>query len=325
MRERGVEGRAGSCGTYDDELAPRTAQRLAGRGGARPCRRCGSSRARCASRAWRGRAARPPTVVLPEPDSPTRPTISPGASSSAMSSTISPPCRQLDAQARDAQRAHASSPPPTPATARETPSVMKFVPIAKSAMQAAGRDDRPRLQRDRRAVLVDHQAPVRVRRLDPEAEEADRGDHGDRPGEAQAVLDHQRRRDVRQDLAERGSGGAADRSPRPPGRTRDARCRRSRRAPRARPAAPTRARRARRSARDCEPSIETNSSTSTICGKARMTSIKRISASSSRDREKPASMPTPAPTPTPSVAAANAIQTTLRPPQSSRERTSWPR
>ena len=47
---------------------------------------------------------------------------------------------QLHAQARDARRAvtrrHRRR--STPATARETPSVMKFVPIAKRAMQSAG-------------------------------------------------------------------------------------------------------------------------------------------------------------------------------------------
>ena len=43
--------------------------------------------------------------------------------------------------------------------------------------------------------------------------------------------------------------------------------------------------------RGASPSIDTNRSTSTICGKARMTSIERIRPSSRRDRLKPASMP----------------------------------
>ncbi len=52
-----------------------------------------------------------------------------------------------------------------------------------------GDEHRPGLHRDRDAVLVDHQAPVGVRWLDAEAEEADGGDERDRPGQPEAVLD----------------------------------------------------------------------------------------------------------------------------------------
>ena len=51
-------------------------------------------------------------------------------------------------------------------------------------------------------VLVDHQAPVGRRRLQAEAEEADRRDQADRVRHAQAELDQQRAGHVRQQLAE---------------------------------------------------------------------------------------------------------------------------
>ena len=54
----------------------------------------------------------------------------------------------------------------------------------------------------REPVLVDHQPPVGGRRLQAEAEEADRRDEPDRVRHAQADLDQQRAGDVRQQLAE---------------------------------------------------------------------------------------------------------------------------
>ena len=202
MRSDGVEGRGRILRHVRDELAARTAQGLGAERQQVDAADLDRAASRCACRASRGRAARlrPSSCPSPTPRRARRSRRARARERDLVDDLAA--AGQLDAQVRDAQGAHAPSPPPTRATAREMPSVTKFVPIAKIAMHAAGRDDRPGLERDAVAVLVDHQAPVRVRRLDPEAEEADRGDHGDRPREAQSVLDEQRRGDVREHLAD---------------------------------------------------------------------------------------------------------------------------
>ena len=80
------------------------------------------------------------TVVFPEPDSPTRPDdLARRDVKSDVVDDLLAVGGQLHAQPVDTDGSHASSPlPPTPATARETPSVMKFVPIANRAMHSAG-------------------------------------------------------------------------------------------------------------------------------------------------------------------------------------------
>ena len=57
--QRRVEGRGRVLRNVGDELSPGAPERLAAQVRARPSRRCGPSRRRCASRAWRARAGRP--------------------------------------------------------------------------------------------------------------------------------------------------------------------------------------------------------------------------------------------------------------------------
>ncbi len=139
IRSEGLSAEAGSCGTYGHELAP------ALRNSSRPSREhvgvadADRACARCASRALRGRAGRPRPSSCPTP-------IRRRARRSRRARARGRCRRRSRRRWRSARRAspltlhdgHASSPPPTPATARETPSVMKFVPIAKRAMQSAG-------------------------------------------------------------------------------------------------------------------------------------------------------------------------------------------
>ena len=85
--------------------------------------------------------------------------------------------------------------------------------MVSSAMRKTGTNTAHGWIRMADPVLVDHQAPVGGRRLHAEAQEAQGGDEADGVGEAQAELDEQRARDVRQDLADQDLCGAARRGP----------------------------------------------------------------------------------------------------------------
>ena len=75
-----------------------------------------------------------------------------------------------------------------------------------------GQDDRPGLDGEAVAVLVDHQTPVGGRRLEAEAEEAQPRHDGDVERHPQRRLDDERARDVRQHLAQEDApAGEADR------------------------------------------------------------------------------------------------------------------
>ena len=156
---------------------------------------------RSASRMARGVRGRPSSSRSPTPLRARRP--HPTRPRTRRRRRSPPPACRLDSQVGDVDRVHREAPRrSTPAIARAMPSAMRFVPTAKRAMQDGGNNDGPRLERQHVPVLVDHQPPIRVRRLNSESQEADRGDQRDRPCQAQAVLDHQRCRDVRQDLLE---------------------------------------------------------------------------------------------------------------------------
>ncbi len=149
-----------------------------------------------------------PTVVLPEPDSPTRPSTSPGAivneTSSTMSISVSrSTMRRPSTATAGLDGAHSAARP------RSMPMAARASAVADEARadrEHRDRDDRqhdaPRLGDQRELVLVDHRAPVGAVRVGREAEEGERRDQPDRVRQPQARLDHQRREDVGQDLAE---------------------------------------------------------------------------------------------------------------------------
>ena len=73
------------------------------------------------------------------------------------------------------------------------------------------------------------------------------------------------------------------------------------------------------------PTVAIATSASMICGKARITSMPRISTSSSQFREYAATRPTIAPRIRPKAVASTAITRISRPPHRNRLSTSWPR
>ena len=114
---------------------------------------------------------------------------------------------QDDAQALDGdgrlRSAHSAALPRSmPMAARATPSPIRLVPIVSSAIAATGSTTPHGCETSASCVLVDHRAPVGAVRIGREAEEGERGDEADRVRQAEARLDHQRREDVREDLAE---------------------------------------------------------------------------------------------------------------------------
>ena len=79
--------------------------------------------------------------------------------------------------------------------------------MTSEAMAARREQHRPpEAAADQAVVLEDLQAPVGRRRLDAEAEEAQRRDREDRVAEAHRELDDDRPHDVRQDLGEQDVG-----------------------------------------------------------------------------------------------------------------------
>ena len=181
-------------------------RRRAARGRARRCSTDAAARPR--RRGGSGRAAPSRRSSCPSPDSPTSPSTSPGSIAQRdLVDDVGVGADEPDARSRTSTEAAGGA------------ALMTFLPVqpdrrAGDAVgdevrahreQADGRDrqqHRPRLHGDREPVLVDHQAPVGGRRLQAEAEEADRRDEPDRVRHAQAELDEQRARHVRQQLAE---------------------------------------------------------------------------------------------------------------------------
>ncbi len=159
-----------------------------------------------------------PTVVLPEPDSPTRPTTSPGRRTRSMSSTTSTgragqgDAEVLDDEAPGRRRlvlgvwtggGHQSS--PSLADLGETVGHQVGADREDRDHQHR-RHHRPRLGGQAEPVLVHHLAPVGRARVGREAQEAQGGDQADRVGQPQAGLREQRPGHVGQHLGDDDAG-----------------------------------------------------------------------------------------------------------------------
>ena len=292
IRSVGLSAAPGSCGTYDDRRAAQRAQLVGpSRSTSWPAITTRPAATRTPRRAWPSSAS--PTVVLPEPDSPTSPSTSPGRIRTRPRRRRRRRSRHVDPQVLDdtanslsgARRAISRVAPSTPRDrARRARRRSGRSPIVRIAIASTGSTTPHGCLLDAELVLVDHQAPVGRRRLQAEAEEREAGDQPDRVRVAQRDLDQQRAQDVRQDLAEQDARRATRRSPASRARSR---ARRSR--------ATSRARRAPSRGIVVSPIVITSSGrlgptvaaatrVSTICGKQRMTSIVRISRSSTRPR-----------------------------------------
>src|SRR5690349_7455800 len=149
-----------------------------------------------------------PAVVLPEPDSPTSPTTSPGRSSMLISSTTS---RLVPVSAT--RRSETVQPAVWFMSSRDV-SFTSVTPAGKLRDTVGhqvgadredtdddhGSQDAPRLDQQRESVLVDHLAPFGRIGVGGEAQEPDARDEADRVGEPQPRLGQQRRIHVRQHL-----------------------------------------------------------------------------------------------------------------------------
>src|SRR5215204_314160 len=152
-----------------------------------------------------------PMLVLPEPDSPTTPTISPAASVSdtpCTAATALRPCRYLTHRFPIARSASDMRGRPA-----EPRSDALLQPVANNVDADHGEndaerrtEDHPRGRRDVSRTLGDHQPPVGRRRLDADPEISQRADQQNRVGEAQACLDQDVGPDVRQDFAHEDGG-----------------------------------------------------------------------------------------------------------------------
>ena len=121
---------------------------------------------------------------------------------SSMPQTSGPRRRRTPRGRRSRCGAHDSLPGRGRSRRARSPSVTRLVPTVSRPMASTGSKHPPGLNGDRQAVLVDHQPPVGVRRLDAEAEEAERRRRAHRIGQPQPDLDQQRARHVRQQLTE---------------------------------------------------------------------------------------------------------------------------
>ncbi len=157
-------------------------------------------------------------MVLPLPDSPTRPRISPGLTREAHVLHHRLAGREPQAQVLD--------PDHGPAAVGAHATTLRAVRGHVRAAEAAGDrvahqvhadreqgdhrrrcQHRPHVERDVLAVLADHERPVGAGRLEAEAEVVDRGDDQDRVREAKARVDQHGREDVGQHLADDDGGG----------------------------------------------------------------------------------------------------------------------
>src|SRR5579883_1020629 len=154
-------------------------------------------------------AARP-IVDLPAPDSPIRPRISPRLSSASILSTSTAPlivstlsCSRwstysgalIDASSHFRLRARG------PGVDRQEPIDDKIDADRQGRDGESGIKRREQAEIDRRGVLADHAAPIRIGRLDADAEKTQRRDKQEVEAEAQAEFRHQRRRGVGENLA----------------------------------------------------------------------------------------------------------------------------
>src|SRR6185312_16986132 len=161
------------------------------------------------------------TVVFPDPDSPTRPVTAPRPTEKEISSTMSTPVAPRSTLSPETSRlarstrlgagctwasagiavAHESDNGPLDAVGDEVD------PDRQQGDQGDRCDHSPRLDGQADEVLVDHVAPIGARRLAAEAQERQRRDQPDRPGQAQTELHEDLRRDVGDDVAEHDSPG----------------------------------------------------------------------------------------------------------------------
>ncbi len=153
MRSAGLSAAAGSCGTYETTRPRRRAALGPGRASARPGRRPAPTRPRSRRRGGCGRAAPAPTVVLPEPDSPTRPSTSPGAIANETSSTMSSPVPRTTTRRPSTTIAGvggAHSAPRRPVDARSR----AREPVADEARADREQGDRDHRQHDAPGLIV---------------------------------------------------------------------------------------------------------------------------------------------------------------------------
>src|SRR5579862_3161417 len=225
MRNEGFNAPPGSWGTYATTLPRRLRRARASRPRMlSPPMWMLPPRIRTPGRVKPSRASA--SVVLPLPDSPTTPRISPGATSKLTSSTTGSPLSSATVRF--------STLIATPVAASlmrsrswlrcdDAPHSARDVGAAEAARDCvagevdADREDgdhrrrcqhRERVQRDVLPVLADHQRPVGAGRVDSEPEIDNRRDDQDRVGEAQACIDEHGAEDVRQHLAYEHGGCA---------------------------------------------------------------------------------------------------------------------
>src|SRR5215472_7443265 len=160
-------------------------------------------------------AARP-MVDLPAPDSPISPSTSPRRSVRSTPLTIGCQRSSLRPSMQRPFTSRSVTPAPADGLVR---SILSLTLILESAglvkepihdeVDGDGEErDRARRQKrryvaivDERGILADHRPPVRGRRLNAEAEERQRSDRQEHEAEPEPEFRHQRREDVRQDLA----------------------------------------------------------------------------------------------------------------------------
>src|ERR1700730_838097 len=159
-------------------------------------------------RAWPSNAS--PTVVFPDPDSPTRPSTSPGAMLKERSLTMSKfePWMPMWRRSTTIVGVTASPryPRPLDAGAGARDAVADQARAHREQRNRRHReDDAPRLDGEGNAVFIDHQDPVGGAGVGCKSKKRERRNDADGVGQAQARFDEERAEDVREDFTEHDS------------------------------------------------------------------------------------------------------------------------